>query len=552
METVSYTSEVLDHLGIVAGICREIGLVEQIDQQVPKRSGPISVGQAVQAMVINALGFVSRPLYLSPEFFQNKPVDLLVGEEVEAEQLDDNCLGRTLDKLFEAGITEVFASVAAHALHVFGIEVRQAHLDSTSFSLHGEYVVLEEEAPAGDGEVEDPHPIRITHGYSRDQRPDLKQAMLGLICANASNLPVWLAALDGNQSDHKHFPKMVDAYIQQLGDEAETPLLVADSALYNQKELPALSDVANWITRVPGTLAAVQELYTAIHPDEMHIIDEETRCAELGSYYGGVKQRWLLVLHEPSQQRQQATLARRIAKERDKAERALWHLSNREFDCEDAIHKALAPLERDWKYHRAEFEITREQRYTRRGRPTPDAQREVWRLTGQVVEDETRIAEAQAGLGKYVIATNQLDAEKLPIIEWLNTYKAQSTTVERGFRFLKDPLFFAHSLFLKKPSRIMALLMIMGLSLLVYSLAELHLRAQLAARDESIPDQKGKPTQTPTMRRVFQIFEGIHVLTIQGEEVRERIIINLTDLHWQILRLFNPPVQQIYRLGAGP
>jgi transposase len=212
----------------------------------------------------------------------------------------------------------------------------------------------------------------------------------------------------------------------------------------------------------------------------------------------------------------------------------------------------LAPLERDWKYHRAEIEITAEQRYTRRGRPTPDAQREVWRFTGQLVEDEARIAAAQARHGKYVIATNQLDAGKLPIETWLNTYKAQSTSVERGFRFLKDPMFFAHSLFLKKPSRIMALLMIMGLSLLVYSLAELHLRAQLAERDESIPDQKGKPTQTPTMRRVFQMFEGIHVLTIQRGTVRERMIINLTDLHWQILRLFNSPVHHIYQLGSSP
>jgi transposase len=413
-------------------------------------------------------------------------------------------------------------------------------------SLHGEYDV-------DDGDDPDvPQAIQITHGYSRDHRPDLKQAMLCLICANASSLPVWLAALDGNQSDHKHFPQLVDAYIQQLKGDAETPLLVADSALYNQTDLPAMSEVANWITRVPGTLAAVQELYTAIDPNDMLIIDEKTRCAEVGSYYGGVKQRWLLVLHEPTRQHQQTTLERRIAKERDQAERALWHLSNREFDCEDAIHKVLAPLERDWKYHRAEIEMVTEQRYARRGRPTPDAQREVWKFIGQVVADETRIAAAQAGLGKYVIATNQLDAEKLPIIEWLNIYKAQSTTVERGFRFLKDPMFFAHSLFLKKPSRIMALLMVMGLSLLVYSLAELHLRAQLAEHDESIPDQKGKPTQNPTMRRVFQMFEGIHVLTIQRGTVRERMILNLTDLHRQILRLFNPSVQHIYQLGLGP
>ena len=86
--------------------------------------------------------------------------------------------------------------------------------------------------------------------------------------------------------------------------------------------------------------------------------------------------------------------------------------------------------------------------------------------------------------------------------------------MERGFRFLKDPLFFADSLFLKKPVRIMALLMVMGLSLLVYALAERKLRTQLVTHDEHIPDQKGQPTQRPTMRRIFQMFEGIDVLLI--------------------------------------
>jgi hypothetical protein len=60
----------------------------------------------------------------------------------------------------------------------------------------------------------------------------------------------------------------------------------------------------------------------------------------------------------------------------------------------------------------------------------------------------------------------------------------------------------------------MALLMVMGLCLLIYALAEHHLRQQLLQQDQTIPDQKGKPTQRPTLRRVFQMFEGIHVLTI--------------------------------------
>ena len=147
-----------------------------------------------------------------------------------------------------------------------------------------------------------------------------------------------------------------------------------------------------------------------------------------------------------------------------------------------------------------------------------------------------------------MLATNQLDADILPVSQWLATYKSQTTSVERGFRFLKDPLFFAHSLFLKKPARIMALLMIMGLSLLVYSLAELQLRQQLAEHDETIPDQKGKPTQTPTMRRIFQLFEGIDVVLFQHQGQLQRLIVNLTDLHRQILGFFSHHVRLIYLL----
>lgn len=46
----------IDHLGIVAGICREIGLIEQVDQWVKGSERKVSCGQAVQALVLNALG----------------------------------------------------------------------------------------------------------------------------------------------------------------------------------------------------------------------------------------------------------------------------------------------------------------------------------------------------------------------------------------------------------------------------------------------------------------------------------------------------------------
>ena len=81
MKNQELQSQRLDHLGIVAGICDEIGLSETIDSQIKDNGRKVSVGQAVKAMILNGLGFVSRPLYLSPEFFHNKPVELLVGAD---------------------------------------------------------------------------------------------------------------------------------------------------------------------------------------------------------------------------------------------------------------------------------------------------------------------------------------------------------------------------------------------------------------------------------------------------------------------------------------
>jgi transposase len=139
-----------------------------------------------------------------------------------------------------------------------------------------------------------------------------------------------------------------------------------------------------------------------------------------------------------------------------------------------------------------------------------------------------------------------LDAEVLPAEEILLAYKGQGVGPERGFRFLKDPMFFTDSLFLKSPRRIMALIMVMGLALLVYALAEHKLRRELKARNESVPNQVGKPTQRPTMRRIFQMFEGIDVLIIHTPEGVECHITNLTDLHRRILHLLGPTVEKCY------
>ncbi len=142
-----------------------------------------------------------------------------------------------------------------------------------------------------------------------------------------------------------------------------------------------------------------------------------------------------------------------------------------------------------------------------------------FRLQGKAVEKAEAIAAVQKTLGKFTLATNELDEQQLPAEEMLRAYKGQGVGPEGGIRFLKDPWCFADSLFLKNPQRIMALVMVMvmGLALLVYALAERKVRLALQEKGESIPNQVGKPTQAPTMRRIFQMFEGIDVLLIPAE-----------------------------------
>ncbi len=555
MAEESYSTQRLDHLGIVAGICQQIGLVEQIDTYVGATERKVSVGEAVQAMVLNALGFVESALYLTPEFFDNKPVGLLIREGLTAEDLNDDSLGRALDMLYNADITQVFFCVAFHALNVFEIEHDSdspvvggptfVHLDNTTFSLEGDYAIPSE----------DPRAVRIAHGYSRDHRPDLKQVVVSLICSYQSSIPVWLQALDGNRADKESFPRIIQAYVSQMqeSDTKELPYFIADSALYSEKNIKSLSQV-KWITRIPGTLNEVKELYKSITPEQMHESAlEGYSYLEIGNYYGGLRQRWLVVFSKAAYKRGEATFRKRLSERRTQAKKSLKQLSQQEFPTQEAAKTAVRVLEAQWKFHQATtVQLEKVFRYKRAGRPRKGEKPEHvgWRVAGEVVDNEEAIAEALKSKGKFILGSNELDEERLPAEMILTAYKGQAASVERGFRFLKDPMFFASGLFLEKPERIMALLMVMGLSLLVYALAERSLRTELVQRDESIPNQVGKPTQRPTMRRIFQVFQGIDVLLIKHPLRTQRQVLNLKPIHLRVLDLLGPEVKKYYILDG--
>ena len=335
----------------------------------------------------------------------------------------------------------------------------------------------------------------------------------------------------------------------QLRAEETRPFIVADSALYSQENLHALAGV-KWVTRVPARIGLVQAVEAAIAVEDMQASAlDGYRYAEIGAFYGGVRQRWLVVYSQTADARDMKVLAKRIGKEREQAEAAARTLARREFCSREEAEEVVAQLGRRWTYHTLQVRYRVVSHYTRRGRPARGTrpERVGWRIDAwEVVPDDAAQEAARRCAGTFVLATNELDDTALSNEELLLTYKGQGVGPERGFRFLKDPLFFADSFFLKSPQRIMALIMVMGLALLVYALAEHKLRQRLQETGETIPNQVGKPTQRPTLRRIFQIFEGIDILVIHSPQGVERRVLNLTELHARTLRLLGPHVQKCY------
>ena len=132
------TVERLDHLGIIAGVIKDMGLIEMIDARLGlDDQEDIPTGEAIAGMILNGLGFSDRPMSLTPQFFANKPVVLLFRAGVSAEHFNRCKLGRSLDKGFAYGCDTLFSEVALAVCQQAGVALKFHCLDTTSFSLPG-------------------------------------------------------------------------------------------------------------------------------------------------------------------------------------------------------------------------------------------------------------------------------------------------------------------------------------------------------------------------------------------------------------------------------
>jgi transposase len=518
MNASKYDVKRLDHLGMIAGFCKEIGLNEWVNTHFPKEShnSHITNGQLFIAMILNGLGFVSRTLHVYPEYFKDIPTERLLGQGVLPEHINDDVLGRFLDSLYEKGVSSLYQELAHKVVSHLGLSCRSLNLDATSFHVDGEY-----------HQDIDAQTIHLTQGYSRDHRPDLNQVVLNLITENKAGIPLYMKACSGNMQDVQGFKEIVKEHIKSLKAAYKNTYFIGDAALYTEETIKALAEEEQFfITRVPQKLKEAKRLIDQAKSVEWVVLDNGYYGYWATSQYGGVSQRWLLVKSSQAKVREEHILNKVISKSTDSSLKSFNRLCRKAFSCFADAKKALQEWVDAQEFVTLHSEaIVEEQKHAKRGRPGLDAKcTSQFYITGFLATSLNLKAQAQDTKGLFIIATNDC-SQDLSMQFILDEYKSQQA-VERGFRFLKSPDFLTSSFFLKKPERIEALLMIMTSCLMIYASVEYQIRRVLQENKASFPDMKKKPTQKPTAKWVFFCFQGISVLTIDGTH---KVVTNMMD-----------------------
>jgi transposase len=236
----------------------------------------------------------------------------------------------------------------------------------------------------------------------------------------------------------------------------------------------------------------------------------------------------------------------RLKKSEQEAQKKVQRLCAQEFTDPQTAIEAVQSLAKKLKYHSiAEIQVVEllPDQTKKASVKAEQAGNITYQIQASLICDSIVIESETRGAGRFVLATNVLNMNELSNDEMLSEYKAQQAT-EREFGFLKDPLFFTDSVFLKSPERVEALAILMGLCLLVYTLAQRQLRQALSQSQSGIKNQLGKLTERPTLRWIFQCFQAVHLLIVNGGKQ----ITNLTNERLWILRFFPEACRRYYLL----
>jgi transposase len=532
-------------LPIIAAVCRESGLVETINDLADwdEQQCTLSPGERAMALIMNVLTG-GEPLYRLPEFFQETDTETLFHEGIEPDDLNDDTLGRGLDKLSEAGLRTVLGTVLWEAANRETQSPSVIHSDTTTVSVQGAYENSSDESD---------QQLNITHGYSKDNRPDLKQYTVGL-GVDQHGVPVVGDILDGNASD-KTWNVDVIENLSRWVDTDELAAYVADCKVVSEETFKAADESEiELISRLSRNYNLTDDMIdTALDEDSWTNVgafseDDDAAVYQFQSFPGKLyDQDVQCVVVRSSSLKEQAE--NRIEQDLETTEEDLMdavdQLGDRSFACEEDAIEAAA----EWVADHDEqcFEIdtdiveTEEKKSRDRpGRPPKDwdPYKTVYQITVTVQRDEEAIKRQKQHKSCFVLVTTLTDTEEWTGAEILELYKDQQT-VERRFPVLKDPKRVG-PVFLNRPDRVEALGYVLILALLIYSLIEQRARRALATAEEPMELAGGPTSFRPTGRRVLERFENM--LVIVDDDGQREIPANV-DVPDRVLELLDLSVE---------
>lgn len=508
---------------LVAAMCEELGLEEIVNRLVTwdEKQCLLSPGTLAKATLLNILDD-RRALWRVDEYFAQRDTEALLGKGVAPAHLNDDALGRMLDRIAAAGPKQLFTQVVLSAIKTHHLDLRHVHADTTSWSVGGAY------NKAGG--------LNITYGHSKDARPDLKQIMFGL-SVNRDGVPILGQVLNGNTSDKTWNQETITELRKLLSpDQLAEVVYVADAAMVTKSNLDLLAAQSmQFVSRLPANFKLLDELKQAAWEagdwTNIGALSEKKGAAQYkiqefsGELYGQTY-RFVVVHSNQLDARKEHTLKRLVEQERQEMQSTVDTLQKQTFDCQaDAERAAQAFIAGCAKrMHPVQAEVSEVKELKRgRGRPRKDAEPlEVihFRIQAQVLDpDPEQLSDWRARASLFVLIAN-LDPASYPASDVLREYKEQ-TAVELRFRFLKSP-FFVDQLYVKNNDRVEALAYLVLIAVLLGSLLERRVRQALAALKAELVVPGGVRRARPTIQGLLDMFDAVLVQAVETPSGVER------------------------------
>jgi transposase len=538
-------------LPILDDLIRRMRLEEFLRAALPPedRRTKLSPAKALLVLLRNLL--VSRePIYGVGEWAARHAADLLGLATADIERLNDDCVGRALDRLFGADIPSLVLSVAAHAVKEFGVSLDELHNDSTTVTFCGAYSAAAEERRFLGRPT-----LAITFGHNKDHRPDLKQLLFILTVTADGGVPLHFRAASGNVVDDQTHRETWDLLCQLTG--RRDFLYVADCKLATSENMAYLHQrQGRFVTVLPRTRgedgafrALVAKGHVAWRPlwektdDEGQVIDRYSASDHPATTAEGYRLAWYHSLRKAESDAVARSGRIEKALKQLAALRAKLRSPRTRYRQEAKVAAAVADILAScgadaWIVAEVQPQTQETFRQDHRGRPGKDThyvKKVATRFDVVYRIDDARVAADATGDGIFPLVTNVTDLSEL---ELLHAYKRQPA-IEKRFSQLKTD-FEVAPVYLKAVHRIQALLCVYFFALLVEAILERQLRQAMQRKEiEALPMYpEGRPCRWPTARRVMDLFESVqrHVL-VQRHRPAEVLITELTRLQRKLLRL---------------